>query len=244
MLVAWDLPVTRPTKDIDMLARTENNLESIRKMMASICQTQVDADGLEFDENTVTTCRIAEDALYEGVRASFTGSLGNARIAMQVDLGFSDVITPGPVALTYPTILDQPAPQLLAYNRETAIAEKTEAMIKLGELNSRMKDFFDVWSLCCSQSFDGNLLTDAVTRTFTNRETVMSSEAACFRIEFGTSSNRQTQWRAFIKRSQLTGLAPDLFEDTWQLVVKFLSPVMERRAVDSHWPAGGPWASP
>lgn len=147
MLTAWDLPVTRPTRDIDMLAQVQNDLGGIRQLIADMCRVQCEDDGLIFAAESVTTESIAEDALYEGVRVAFKGSLGNAQIAMQIDLGFSDVVTPAPVDLIYPTILEHPAPHLQAYNRETAIAEKFEAMVKLGELNSRMKDFFDVWLL-------------------------------------------------------------------------------------------------
>ena len=95
----------------------------------------------------MTTERITEDADYKGVRATFWAMLGNTRLPMQIDIGFSDVITPKPAAIVYPTILGYPAPELHAYNRETVIAEKFEAMVKLGELNSRMKDFFDIWVL-------------------------------------------------------------------------------------------------
>src|SRR5205085_661205 len=144
LFVVWKTPATRPTRDIDLLGRMNNDLEYIRAVIAEVCQAHVDDDGLVFDAATVATERIAEDADYLGVRATFQATLGNARIAMQIDIGFSDVITPGPDTVSYPTILDFPAASLLAYNRETAIAEKFEAMVKLGELNSRMKDFFDV----------------------------------------------------------------------------------------------------
>jgi predicted nucleotidyltransferase component of viral defense system len=144
LLSAWDLPIYRPTRDIYLLARTPNDLDGVRAMISEICKEEVEPDGLVFDETTVSAERIAEDAVYKGVRSTFAGNLGNARIAMQIDLDFSDVVTPGPIALTIPTILELPAPELQAYNQETTIAEKFEAMVKLGELNSRMKDFFDI----------------------------------------------------------------------------------------------------
>ena len=97
MLTAWDLPVTRPTRDIDMLAQVQNDLGGIRQLIADMCLVQCEDDGLIFAAESVTTERIAEDALYEGVRAEFKASLGNARIAMQIDLGFSDVVTPAHV---------------------------------------------------------------------------------------------------------------------------------------------------
>ena len=149
MLLVWKMPVTRPTRDIDLLGRVSNDLASIREVIASICQIPTKSDGMVFDSGTVTTERITEDADYEGSSRHFWAILGNTRLPMQIDIGFSDVITPKPAAIVYPTILGYPAPELHAYNRETVIAEKFEAMVKLGELNSRMKDFFDIW--CCHE---------------------------------------------------------------------------------------------
>lgn len=242
MLVAWDLPVTRPTRDVDMLARVQNDPDGIRQVIADVCRVECEEDGLIFAAESVATERIAEDALYEGVRAEFKGSLGNARIAMQVDLGFSDVVTPAPVDLTYPTILGQPAPRLKAYNRETAIAEKFEAMVKLGELNSRMKDFFDIWSLAASQSFDGAILSKAVANTFARRNTPKNGDAVCFSETFGDSPDKQKQWQAFAKRSQLTEQVPGAFVDVWRVVTQFLRPMIAHSGTTKRWPPGGPWS--
>lgn len=119
-----------------------------------------------------------------GVRAKFHSLLGNTRIAMQIDIGFSDVITPGSVEIAYPVILDQPPAHLYAYNRETVVAEKLEAMVKLGELNSRMKDFFDIGLLAGSFDFDGRTLGEAVRRTFWRRGTQLTAEPMCFADSF------------------------------------------------------------
>lgn len=124
MLVAWRAPILRATRDIDLLAKTCNDLEAIKLIVSEICRTEVEEDGVTFDPESVTTIRIAEDADYEGVRATFTGRLSTTRLAMQIDMGFGDVVTPGPVEINYPAILDYPGPVLRAYNRETAIAEK------------------------------------------------------------------------------------------------------------------------
>lgn len=227
MLTAWGLPVTRPTRDIDMLARVNNDLDNIRKLIADVCRTECENDAIHFCADRVIVEHIAEDALYNGARAKFSGALGNAQIPMQVDLGFSDIMTPGPVDLTYPTILDLPAPHLKVYSRETAIAEKLEAMVKLGELNSRMKDFFDIWSLAKSQSFDGTVLSNAIARTFQCRMTSPDPKAICFSEGFGNSLEKQKQWHAFLKRSQLTGQAPDSFVDVWREVREFLLPMLQ-----------------
>ena len=161
LLRTWGIPAVRPTRDIDLLARASNDLDAIRQMVADICEAEVEADGMSYDPTAVATAGISEDADYRGVRATFSGELGTARYPMQIDLGFSDVVTPPPVEIEYPTLLDLPAPHLQTYNRETAIAEKFEAMVKLGELNSRMKDFYDIWALSSTGTFAGKALAAA-----------------------------------------------------------------------------------
>ncbi len=244
MLIVWKTPVMRPTRDIDLLGRVSNDLESVRSVIAEICQTPVEDDGLVFDANSVATERIAEDADYEGVRAKFLGRLGNTRIAMQIDIGFSDVITPGSVPITYPAILDYPAARIQAYNRETVIAEKLEAMVKLGELNSRMKDFFDIWLLAGNFVFDGRTLADAVRRTFEQRQTRLEAEPVCFTDPFAKNPAKQTQWSAFVRRSHLANAPPE-FSGVIEHVRSFLQPLVfvlvERNESPGHWRRGGPW---
>ncbi len=244
LLRVWDTPIARPTRDIDLLARTGNDLEVIRSAVTAICGTPVDDDGLDFTGESVTTERISEDADYHGVRATFRGSLGKIRCPMQIDVGFSDVVTPGPVEIDYPTILDQPVPHLYAYNRETVIAEKFEAMIKLGELNSRMKDFFDVWTLANSAPFAGPELVATVSATFIRRGTAMDMSSPCFTEDFARQDAKAAQWRAFVRRGDLTE-CPSSFPEIWQAVMLFLRPVAEAIQRDHpfelDWPPGGPW---
>jgi predicted nucleotidyltransferase component of viral defense system len=244
MLVVWDTPITRPTRDIDLLGRVSNDLESIRSQMAEICRTSVEDDGLVFDAESVTTERIAEDADYEGVRSKFRGHLGTNRIAMQIDIGFSDVITPGPVRISYPTILDQPAADLQAYNRETVVAEKLEAMVKLGELNSRMKDFFDIWLLARDFEFDGRVMAEAIRRTFERRGTPLEANPICFTEEFAAASSKVAQWSAFVRRGRLAD-APAGFPEVAEHARAFLQPVVsaltETEEFNMRWSPGGPW---
>lgn len=244
MLVAWRAPILRVTRDIDLLARTSNDLEAIKSIMSEICQTEVEEDGIVFDPASVTTIRIAEDADYEGVRASFTGRLATTRLAMQIDMGFSDVVTPGPVEINYPAILDYPAPVLRAYNRETAIAEKFEAMISLGRLNSRMKDFFDVWMLAKSSDFHGNELSAAVLATFRKRGTEFAAAPQVFEGDFALDPSKQSQWAGFLKRMRPSE-APPALPDTLAAIRIFLEPIhLALRSgadFDKIWKHPGPW---
>ena len=242
MLLVWKTPVTRPTRDIDLLGR--NDLEFVRNVVAGICQVSVEDDGVIFDPSSVSTERIAEDADYEGVRAKFQGHLGKTRLPMQIDIGFSDVVTPEPTMISYPTILNQPAPELHAYSRDTAIAEKFEAMVKLGELNSRMKDFFDIMLLSETGNFEGSQLAGAIQRTFTRRGTAIEAAPLCFSKQFASDPAKAVQWNAFVRRSLLADVPSD-FSEVVERVRAFLQPVVialtDRKSFDLHWEAGGPW---
>ena len=198
MLRIWDSPEIRPTMDIDMLGITDNKESEIINQVRDILAVDVEADGLFFDPDSIKSERITEDADYEGIRIRFHGSLEKAIIHMQIDIGFGDAVHPGPEMHELPTLLDFPAPRLKCYSRESAIAEKFEAMVKLGILNSRMKDFYDIWLLARLFDFDGAILTEAIRQTFERRGTQLSSEIEAFSDSFIDS--KQGQWTAFWKR--------------------------------------------
>jgi len=152
MVSAWSGQVSRPTLDIDLLGKIDNSVERIVAAMKDACLVDVEADGMSFNPETVRGVRITEDAEYGGVRVRVRGGLGNARVSLQVDIGFGDVIVPRPGKVVYPVLLDFPPPELNGYTMESTIAEKFQAMVRLGVLNSRMKDFYDIWWL--SRNFD------------------------------------------------------------------------------------------
>jgi hypothetical protein len=187
---------------------------------------------------------IKEDADYEGVRLTFRAYLQNARVQMQIDLGFGDVVFPHPTLTDYPTILDYPAPKLRGYTRETAVAEKFEAMTKLGQLNSRLKDFFDIWLLSRQFDFDGPTLAAAITQTFANRKTPMASRPVALTEAFAEDPVKAAQWRGFLRKSRLES-APKELGQVVQALALFLLPVAdaihEARPFDQLWQAPGPW---
>ncbi len=184
-LLAWNAPTIRPTKDIDLLGEFDNDIEVITQVVSEICKQDVDPDdGLVFDTKEITGIKIKEDADYQGVRVRFLSYLDTAKVTMQIDIGFGDPVYPKPEMNIYPTLLDLPAPNLLSYSKETTIAEKLEAMVKLGELNSRMKDFYDIWLLSRQFQFNGLDLQKAITATFSQRGTELPSEAEVFTESF------------------------------------------------------------
>ena len=128
LLTAWRAPLSRPTMDIDLAGRTSDEQDHIAELIGAICEGDVEPDGIEFIRVSIETSRIKEGADYAGVRVRFHAKLARARIPMQIDIGFGDVITPEPTEVEYPTLLDFPAPVLRAYPKQTVIAEKLEAL--------------------------------------------------------------------------------------------------------------------
>lgn len=240
----WDTANSRPTMDIDLLSFTNNDPEAIADAVRQICSSEVEPDGLQFDSDSVHADKIKEDADYEGVRVRFAGRLGNARIAMQVDVGFGDIVHPRAEVLRYPTILNMPAPELRAYSRESVVAEKLEAMVYLGQLNSRMKDFYDVWVFARQFDFDGGDLMAAIERTFTNRGTKLS-DISQISSEILKNPNLDAQWKGFLKKSVVVG--PEEFSDILPTIKEFLGPplasLISKIPFAGRWHAPGPWVT-
>lgn len=239
MLRAWDSPEFRPTMDIDMLGRTGNEEENITEQIRDILAVEIKPDGLSFDSDSIQTERITEDADYEGIRVRFRGALGTARISMQIDIGFGDIVYPGPEKAELPCMLDSPAPSLLCYSRESAIAEKFEAMIKLGQLNSRMKDFYDIWLLSRQFEFELSSLAEAVRLTFKQRGTELNEPIDAFSADF--ISSRQPMWAAFRKRLKQDHV-PESFQEMATEVELFLEPVIKSVSEHITWKPAGPWS--
>jgi predicted nucleotidyltransferase component of viral defense system len=237
-------PASRPTMDIDLLGKIDNQLDTITTVMKDACLIDVEPDGISFDAETVEAVRITEDAEYEGVRVGVRGSLGKARVSIQIDIGFGDVIVPNAISVSYPAILDFPAPELKGYTMESAIAEKFQAMVKLGVLNSRMKDFYDIWFLSHTFDFKGEILGEAIEKTFGKRNTPVNLKAALFDPSFGMDRDKNFQWRGFIRKTKLTG-APETFEEIVAAVKLLLEPlaasIAEGKAFNRIWTAPGPW---
>jgi predicted nucleotidyltransferase component of viral defense system len=245
MLMAWRGPASRPTKDIDLLGRMKNDMDAVALAVRDACRQEVEPDGMAFDADSVQMARIAEDAGYEGVRARLLGSLGKARVFLQIDVGFGDTVSPAARMVVYPTVLDFPAPRLRGYSRESTIAEKFHAMVKREALNSRMRDFYDVWLLSRQFDFDGRVLATAVQKTFANRDTDVPSSSVALSGAFGEQADKATMWRAYVRRSRL-GDAPESFAGVVAAVAAFLGPVAAAlsggRDFNKEWEAGGPWA--
>lgn len=176
----------------------------------------------------------------------FVGLLGKARVAMQMDVGFADVVTPGAQDITYPALLDFPAPAIAGYPRETVVAEKFQAMVYRRTLNSRMKDFYDVWFLARRFAFDGAVLAKAIAATFKNRETAIDIVPIAFTPDFTEQASTLAQWTAFRKKLPNTE-CPEKLSEVMPFLAEFLLPIARAHergdSFEQRWPLGGPWTT-
>lgn len=245
LFTVWAQHPHRATKDLDLHGVGSPEMERLAEVFRDVCATDVEDDGLSFDPKSVSATRIKEDAEYEGVRVTLSGKLGSARIAVQIDVGFGDAISPAPAMTEFPTLLDQPSPRVRAYPRETVVAEKLHAIVYLGMANSRMKDFFDLWFLCREFAFDGPRLVQAIRATFERRATALPEGVPPGLTEsFATDATKQTQWKAFLRRSRVTDDDHTL-QEVVATISPFLLPALQAAREDgalSEWPPGGPWS--
>lgn len=239
----WSDDRHRATWDLDLLGRGANDVAEVVAVIRDLCSIP-GQDGIVFDAASISGEDIRAAEEYAGVRVRGEARLAEARIPLQIDVGFGDAVTPIPRRESYPTLLDHAAPHVLVYPREAVVAEKVEAMISLGVTNSRMKDFYDVQLLAATLAFDGRALAAAIRATFERRATPFPDAAPLVLTRgFLGAPERQIQWRAFLRRSRLEG-PPDAGELAAALN-RFLEPVLSAVARGepfvAAWPAGGPW---
>lgn len=244
MFSVWEPGLPRPTKDIDFLGRTSNDLPAIVRIIKGVCSIKAESDGLVFAPGSVAGERITENSDYQGVRVYFWAGLGKARVSMQIDIGFGDIVVPGVQSISYPAILDMPEPVLKGYTRESVIAEKLEAMIKLDIINSRMKDFFDIWILARQFDFNGATLAKAIKETFRHRKTAIIKEPHIFAADFRNDKTKQAQWGAFLRKNKLA-IAPVDFAEALSAIAGFVKPVLsalaDGKGFPALWKAAGFW---
>jgi len=241
----WVKAPYRVTKDLDLLGIGDGSAERLAGVFRDLCEAEVDNDGLRFDAGSVAVDEIRETQEYGGLRVTLTAHLGKARIPMQVDVGFGDVVTPAPVEVDLPVLLDMPHPRVRAYPPETVIAEKVMAMVALGMANSRMKDFFDVWMLAREHRFEGVILCQAIAATFERRKTALpKGTPLALTEEFAEDPGKNTQWEAFAKRGRLTvdagGLA-EVVAGLREFLMPPLAALAKSKPFSCEWEPSGPW---
>jgi len=245
LLRVWLGETSRPTRDADLLGFGDLSTARLRRVFREVCGVVVELDGVSFRAETVRVAPIRVEDAYGGQRVRLRGLLGKARLAIQVDIGIGDAVTPPPEWIDYPSLLDLPRPRLRAYRPETTIAEKVHAMATLGMANSRMRDFFDVYELARRHEFDGAVLASAIRETFGRRRTPVARELPeALTAAFGEDSGKRTQWRAFLRKNRLEEAAAELPE-VIQTLAGFAGPVLDavasQQTFSNRWPPSGPW---
>jgi len=245
LLALWTRRLYRPTRDLDLLGYGESSQGALTSAFRELCSMNVEADGLVFDPHSVRVTEIREEEEYGGQRVQMVAMLGNARIALRVDVGFGDVVTPAAREVEYPTLLELPAPRLRAYPQETVIAEKLQAMVALGMTNSRMKDFYDVWMMSRELTFDGRVLARAIRRTFECRQTALPcATPVALTSAFALQPEKGVQWKAFLSRNGLEADSAEfarIVADLHGFLMPPLAAVVSGQGYDGTWHAGGPW---
>ena len=232
LFLAYEMSLLRPTKDIDFLgSSTSNELNEIRNLVVAIAGIELD-DGVRFNHESIIVEHITEGAEHQGVRVKLEVRLTAARKMLQLDIGFGDTVVPGPVEMDFPTLLnDQPSPNLLVYSRESVIAEKFEALVSLNILTSRMKDIYDILFLAERETFSLFTLREAIMATFARRTTQIEDRHVLFSTDFSANSDKEAQWKAFLRRSRLQ-LSPT-FPEAMTRLIAFLEPVCSSPAMNN-----------
>ena len=237
----FDRKYERATTDVDLLARRiSNSAEEMKTVFRDIFSQDTD-DTLAFDLDSITAEDIAEFKEYHGLHISAVAYLDRTRIPIGIDIGFGDVIYPDAVEMDFPVILDMEAPRVNAYSLESSIAEKLEAIVKNGFLNSRYKDFYDIYVLSEKYPFNYEKLNSAVTETFTNRNTPITMDTSAFSNEFLSDSMHQTRWNSFLKKKR--ALIPVSMNDAISRIRTFVTPLLTQPSVPvTEWdPNEGCW---
>ena len=241
----FDVP-HRPTHDADFLGFGSAEIPHIEATFRDICRIEVE-DGIAFQPDTVKAAEIRKEANYAGVRVTLLGMLDSARCAVQIDIGFGDAVVPGPDEVHYPVILgEMPGPHLHIYPRYTVVAEKLEALTSLGMLNSRMKDYFDLWILAKHSDFDGLILSRAVAATFERRRTAVPIGVPIgLSDEFINDAQKGKQWQGFLRKNALDPMSlATVVVDLRDFLMPVLAAIAAGGSHDYPWRAVAGWQKP
>ncbi len=241
----WSQELHRMTRDADFLSLRGPSLERLASEFRTICDAQVEPDAIHFLSDSVKAEEIRRQNVLGGIRITLTGMLGKAIIPLQIDVGFGDACVPPARMITYPVLLDFPAPRLRACAKETMIAEKFHAMVNLGMRNSRIKDYFDLLYLSRRFSFDGTSLAKALAAAFGRQKTPLPRQTPKgLSKEFSLDPGKKTQWKHFLIQARAVSLESD-FGEVVESVRRFVMPAAKAAAgaelFSKEWPPGGPW---
>jgi predicted nucleotidyltransferase component of viral defense system len=239
-----DVPY-RATRDVDFLGYGDSAAERLVEIFRAICGVEVEPDGVEFLADTVRAEQARENDEYQGVRVTLEARIAGARLSLQADIGFGDVVVPMVQEIQYPGLLDLPTPRLRAYPPETVVAEKFQAMVRFGAITSRMKDFYDLWAIATTFGFEGPVLAEAIRATFERRRTSLPAGTPdALSPEFAESRTNQSRWQGFLGRTAIA-MTPEPFPAVLAKIREFVLPPTQAlttgNSFEGMWPQGGPW---
>jgi len=246
LMLIWIGEMARATRDVDLLGLGELSDANLRQILTVLCMQAVsEDDGMEYVVDSIRITPIREETAYGGRRIHLQAHLGNARLRLQIDIGIGDAVTPDPEWVELPPMLNLPAPRLKAYRPETSIAEKLETIVTRGLLNSRLKDYFDIYVLSMHEAFEFTILSKAIRDTLERRGTPIPIEFPVGLTQaFVDEPGRQLQWRSFLDKVGSTSVPTEL-EVVIKSIALFLGPVMKATQSEientESWPPGGPW---
>lgn len=243
LFALWTDQIRRPTRDLDFLGMGDASDEGLLQAFREVLLTEVEPDGLAFMHEELSITDIREGQEYSGKRLKIPAKLGNTVLKLQIDIGFGDAITPQASKVDYPGLLDLPAPKIRVYPQETVIAEKLEAMVSLGQATSRMKDFYDLWTMSETMTFAGSILVQAITATFQRRRTsIPESIPIALTQAFAKDATKQAQWKGFLKRNGFEDVdLPQVIEGLETFLVEPLSAAANQKDFPKSWSPNGPW---
>jgi predicted nucleotidyltransferase component of viral defense system len=228
LMYAYERFAARPTLDIDFLGKNiSNEGSSIVAAFKEICSVPYDEDGVIYDVDHITSQDITEFKDYHGIRLSIPVKMDTIAQVLTMDIGFGDVVTPNPIDLDYPILLEHlPAVNIMAYSQETVIAEKMHAIVDLADQSSRMKDYYDLYHILTKEKYDSNTLQKAIENTFENRHTSYDADNLFFGQNFAHNQQMQVRWQAFMRK--ITKAEDVSFNDVVSYLQTQLRPYWER----------------
>lgn len=242
LFAVWTKQPLRPTKDLDLMAYGDASADYLKKVFTEICKAKVENDGIEFDTDSIEINEIRKNQEYQGQRIKLLAKLGKARIRLQIDIGFGDAVTPAPAKIKYPVLLESSAPLIKAYSKETVVAEKFHAMVILGIVNSRMKDFYDIWVMSKQFDFGSLLLTEAIEATFERRKTPLPEDLPmALTKKFSQDTAISQRWKAFAnKLNQADNMHSfdQIICDIKDFLLMPLENARHKKLVDKKWQNG------
>ncbi len=241
----WHGEPHRPTLDADFSSKKIISIKEAEKIVIHLCRVKVNDDGLNFIEETILTEDIREENEYQGIRIKFKTQLGQAVIPVQINIGFGDAIMTQPEKIEYPTLLDFPAPCLLAYSVEASLAEKIQIIFEKGIINSRMKDYYDIQFLISTFKIDGSKLQKALKKTFKRRKTLIPDTVPVgLSEEFIMDKQKNKQWEGFLNKIGIKESEISL-ENTVITLRDFIMPVIKsivmKKAFNLKWQKKKGW---